>query len=68
MEHETYVALDLETTGLSPERDRIIEIGMVKFTPQGVLDTFATFVNPGRPIPFQITQLTGIRDRDVRDA
>ncbi len=68
VEQETYVALDLETTGLSPDRDRIIEIGMVKFTSQGVLDTFATFVNPGRPIPFQITQLTGIRDRDVRDA
>jgi len=63
----TYVALDLETTGLDPERDAIIEIGAVKFC-DNILDTYSTFVNPGRPIPPPITELTGIADGDVRSA
>ena len=62
---QTYVALDLETTGLDADRDAIIEVGAVKFHDDEVLDTFSTFVNPGRPIPLQITELTGIRDGDV---
>ncbi len=64
----TYVALDLETTGLDADRDAIIEVGAVKFCDDEVLDTFSTFVNPGRPIPLQITELTGIRDDDVAGA
>jgi predicted DnaQ family exonuclease/DinG family helicase len=64
----TYVALDLETTGLDAERDAIIEVGAVKFRDDEVLDTFSTFVRPGRPIPIQITELTGIRDDDVASA
>ncbi|NLE45148.1 MAG: DEAD/DEAH box helicase [Chloroflexi bacterium] len=61
----TYIALDLETTGLDSERDAIIEVGAVKFHDGASLDTFSTFVNPGRPIPRPITELTGIRDSDV---
>ena len=61
----TYIALDLETTGLDAERDAIIEIGVVKFCGDDEIDTFSTFVNPGRRIPFEITELTGIRDDDV---
>jgi len=64
----TYVALDLETTGLDADRDTIIEVGAVKFRDDEVLETFSTFVNPGRPIPRQITDLTGIRDDDVAGA
>jgi ATP-dependent DNA helicase DinG len=64
----TYIALDLETTGLSVDRDAIIEIGAVKFSGEETLDTLSTFVNPGRPIPPEITQLTGIRDADVMGA
>jgi len=64
----TYVSLDLETTGLDAERDAIIEIGAVKFRDDEVLETFSTFVNPGRPIPPEITGLTGIRDDDVSGA
>ena len=45
---EVWVALDLETTGLSSKKDRIIEIGAVKFQGHEVLDTFQSFVNPGR--------------------
>lgn len=64
----TYVALDLETTGLDAQHDAIIEVAAVKFRDDEVLDTFSTFVNPGRPIPLQITELTGIRDADVANA
>ena len=61
----TYIALDLETTGLDTERDAIIEVGAVKFRDDEVVDTLSTFVNPGRSIPPPITELTGIRDEDV---
>ncbi len=65
---QTYVAIDLETTGLDAEHDAIIEVAAVVFRDDEVLDTFSTFVNPGRPIPLQITQLTGIRDADTAGA
>jgi DNA polymerase-3 subunit epsilon/ATP-dependent DNA helicase DinG len=65
---QTYVVLDLETTGLDPDRDAIIEIGAVKFRDEETLDTFSTFVSPGRSIPFSITELTGICDEDVASA
>ena len=61
----TYVALDLETTGLSPDKDAIIEVGAVKFRDGEIVEEFTTLVNPGRPIPPEITMLTGITDRDV---
>jgi len=64
----TYVALDLETTGLDAKRDAIIEIGAVKFRGDEIIDTFSTFVSPGRHIPGKITELTGIRDEDVAGA
>jgi DNA polymerase-3 subunit epsilon/ATP-dependent DNA helicase DinG len=60
-----YVALDLETTGLSPERDAIIEIGMVKFRDEEVLDTWSSLVNPQRSIPYRVQQLTGITQEEV---
>src|SRR5512139_1739306 len=63
-----FVSLDLETTGLDPHRDAIIEIGAVKFRGDEVLDHFSTLVNPGRAIPPKITDLTGIADRDVATA
>ncbi|MBN1956266.1 MAG: DEAD/DEAH box helicase [Anaerolineae bacterium] len=60
-----YIAIDLETTGLDTERDAIIEIGAVKFRGKEVLDEFGTLINPGRVIPPEITELTGISDEDV---
>jgi len=63
-----YVALDLETTGLDPQRDGILEIGAVKFRGDEVLDTFSSLINPGRPIPQKITELTGIHDAMVQNA
>lgn len=66
---KTMIAIDLETTGTDPSADRIIEVGAVKFDESGaILDRFQSFVNPGRPIPSLISNLTGITDADVRNA
>src|ERR1700691_3723790 len=62
------VVLDLETTGIWIEKDRIIEIGMVKVSPDGKQETYSTKVNPCMPIPAVVTELTGITDADVKDA
>lgn len=59
---EPIIALDLETTGLDPERDTIIEIGLVRFMGPRVERTWQQLINPGRPLPAFITQLTGIDD------
>ena len=64
---DTYVVFDIETTGFSSIRDRIIEIGAVKVSGGKITDRFSTFVNPGRPIPFEITNLTGITDEMVME-
>ena len=55
---DTYIVFDIETTGFSSIRDRIIEIGAVKVVNGRIVDRFSTFVNPQRPIPFEITNLT----------
>jgi len=65
----TYIALDIETTGLDPERDRITEIGAVRFRADGTeLETFETLINPGREIPFFVEALTGVTNEAVRGA
>lgn len=63
-----YVALDLETTGLQPERDAVIEVGAVKFREDEVLETWSSLVNPQRSIPHKITQLTGITQTEANQA
>jgi len=60
-----FVAIDLETTGLTPANDEIIEIGAVLFENGSVKDVYQSFVNPGRPLPYIVTSLTGITDRDL---
>ncbi len=66
---QIYVALDTETTGINAERDAIIEIGAVRFRDDGrVLDEWSSLINPRRPVPFSITQLTGITSQMVASA
>ncbi len=63
-----YVALDLETTGLDPEADEIIEVAAVRFDASGVLDRYHSLVNPGRRLEYRISLLTGIDPADLRSA
>lgn len=65
---DSFVVFDLETTGFSPTRNRIIEIGAVKVENGKITDRFSTFVNPGVPIPPRITEVTSIEDSMVADA
>ncbi|MEP6871184.1 MAG: 3'-5' exonuclease, partial [Anaerolineaceae bacterium] len=66
---DTFVALDLETTGLDQETDRITEIGAVRFRSNGeVIEVFETLVNPGREIPYFIETLTGVTNAAVQSA
>ncbi len=62
------LSFDIETTGFSSIKDAIIEIGAVKVTDGKITDRFSTFVNPKRPIPFEITNLTSITDEMVMDS
>ena len=64
----TYVVFDLETTGFSSAKDKIIEIGAVKVENGEITDKYSTFVNPKIPIPFRITQLTSITDEMVMES
>src|SRR5215216_721796 len=65
---QSIVAIDIETTGLSEERDAIIEIGAVKFKGHRVEAEWSTLVNPNRHIPEFVSGLTGISDVEVRNA
>lgn len=63
-----YISIDLETTGLDPKRDRITEIGAVKYKNGIAVGKFHTLVRPGRKLEDRIVELTGIRDEDLADA
>ncbi|WP_461812787.1 3'-5' exonuclease [Faecalimonas sp.] len=65
---KTYVSFDLETTGLSEEKDYIIEIGAVKVKDGKVIERFAKFLKPPVPISNNITNLTGITNSMVKNA
>ncbi len=63
-----FIALDFETTGISADEHTIIEIGAIHVRDGREIQRFSHLVNPDRPIPREITQLTGISDADVADA
>ena len=66
--HAPYVVFDIETTGFSALKDKIIEIGAVKVENGRITERFSEFVNPQIPIPFRIEELTSINDNMVADA
>ncbi len=68
LEDAAYCVVDLETTGLSPGRSQICEIGAVRVERLELAATLQTFVNPHQPLPLQIATLTGIDERDLRRA
>ncbi len=63
-----YVVFDIETTGLSPKFNKIIEIGAVRIKDGKIQDKYSQFINPEVPIPYSITKLTSINDNMVMDS
>jgi DNA polymerase III subunit epsilon len=63
-----YSIIDIETTGLSPNREKITEIAIYVHDGENVMDEFSTLINPEVDIPYRITQLTGINNKMVREA
>ena len=62
------VTLDLETTGTWIEKDKIVEIGMIKLMPDGKKEIYVKRVNPGIDIPKSVVEIIGITNEDVKDA
>ncbi|MDE6748080.1 MAG: 3'-5' exonuclease [Lachnospiraceae bacterium] len=65
---DSYVCLDLETTGLDPKKDKIIEIGAVRVRDGEIVAMLETFINPDRALDERIIELTGIVDEQLQDA
>lgn len=62
-----FIAFDLETTGIQPKTDAVVEIGAVRFDGAEPVGTFCTLINPGRPIPPEASAVNGISDEMVAD-
>ena len=65
---QDFTAIDLETTGLDPKRDKITEIGAVRVREGKITEHFSTLVNPGRKLTEQIISLTGLQDEELSNA
>ena len=65
---DSFIAFDVETTGLDPKKDRIIELSALRFEHGEIVDRFSTLINPQRKIPEEVSKLTHIRDKDVESA
>lgn len=64
---EPFICLDCETTGLDPRNDRLVEIAVVKFTFEEILESYETLLNPERPIPQETIDIHHITDEMVKD-
>jgi len=62
MNNKTYVVFDIETTGFSAEYHKVTEIGAVKIEDGVIIEEFHQLINPGVPVPWRITEITGITD------
>lgn len=67
-EQAEYSVFDFETTGTSAKFENVIQIGIVRIRNKKIVDTFSSYINPGKPIPYFITTLTGITNSDVENA
>lgn len=67
LSHVTFVAFDTETTGFSPSKDRIVEVGAVKFRNGVILEEKNWLINPKRSIPYWAKRVHGITDEMVKD-
>lgn len=67
-EEAEYCVFDFETTGTSSRFDKVIEIGIVKIRKGKIVDTYQSYINPGRFVPYNITLITGITNEDVKEA
>ena len=65
IDEEEFVVFDIETTGLNSHTNEIIEIGAVKIKSGRIVDRYSQLINPGRPIPYHITEITSITDEQV---
>ena len=65
IDDEEFVVFDIETTGLNSHTNEIIEIGAVKIKAGRIMDRYSQLINPGRPIPYHITEITSITDEQV---
>ena len=66
--NQSFVSIDLETTGLNPKRDRIIEIGAVKIIDGKETEIFKRLINPGRDLEDRVIELTGIANEELKGA
>ncbi len=65
---KSFVVCDLETTGLSPFSDEIVEIGLVKIQGGKITDTFTSLVKHNKPLPFRVQKITGLSEEDFKDS
>lgn len=65
---ESYVVVDVETTGLDPSRDKLIEVAALKVQDSKVVDSFSSLINPGVPVSDFIAELTGITNEQLENA
>ncbi|MFY9779958.1 MAG: 3'-5' exonuclease [Candidatus Baltobacteraceae bacterium] len=64
----TFAVVDVETTGIDPRRDRVVEVACLRMRRGEIVERFCSLVDPGRPIPLEASMVHGIYDPDVRGA